>query len=236
MEDIEALSHEVKLSHRRLQYDDPTLLGLQEMLTYGLKGRLMGTPWVGSGAPLEWLQGPPNQHAWGGSRTLKGAAALSLDGSPVCTAAGPGLLERPGWGPGRSRMRRDGRGVRRLCIQPVPAGMAAYADHAAVYGKNDPEVDKFMMETLAFLASAESADRAKVLDMCIQLGKANLGTMLLLDKAHTDEFGHPVPHKASADGRTCGQVPTCLLTPPHPCMHADPHLAQEGQGHPGERP
>lgn len=71
-------------------------------------------------------------------------------------------------------------------------GVAAYADHAAVHGFEDPRIYAFLHEALAFLVSKERHDLGAALAMCLRAGEANLWTMELLNKANMS-LGTPEP-------------------------------------------
>ncbi len=71
-------------------------------------------------------------------------------------------------------------------------GMAAYADHARILGKEDDEVYAFFHETLAYLAgNGHTAD--ELLGRCLACGEMNLKVMGLLDSANTGAYGDPSP-------------------------------------------
>ncbi len=72
-------------------------------------------------------------------------------------------------------------------------GIAAYAYHARELGAKDEAVDAFMHEALFKTVTNVSFDLNDYLDMVLKCGEMNLKTMELLDKAHTDKFGTPVP-------------------------------------------
>jgi len=72
-------------------------------------------------------------------------------------------------------------------------GIAAYAYHARELGAVDKDVDGFMHEALFKTVTNVSFDLAQHLDLVLKCGEMNLKTMELLDKAHTDKFGNPVP-------------------------------------------
>ena len=72
-------------------------------------------------------------------------------------------------------------------------GMAAYAYHARELGARDEEVDAFMHEALFKTITNVSFDLSQYLDLVLKCGQMNLRTMELLDKAHTQRFGNPVP-------------------------------------------
>lgn len=64
-------------------------------------------------------------------------------------------------------------------------GVCAYADHALVFGKEDPRIYAYLHEALAFLCSPERNDLGKALAMCLKCGEANLWTMELLYNSNT---------------------------------------------------
>ena len=72
-------------------------------------------------------------------------------------------------------------------------GVAAYAYHARQLGAKSEEVDAFMHEALFKTVTNVSFDLNQHLDMVLKCGYINLKVMELLDKAHTDKFGLPVP-------------------------------------------
>jgi hydroxylamine reductase len=72
-------------------------------------------------------------------------------------------------------------------------GIAAYAYHARELGAKDEEVDAFMHEALFKTVTNVSFDPGQYLAMLLKCGEMNLKTMELLDKAHTQRFGNPVP-------------------------------------------
>lgn len=74
-------------------------------------------------------------------------------------------------------------------------GIAAYAYHARELGARDEEVDSFMHEALFKTVTNVSFDLSQHLDLVLKCGRVNLKTMELLDKAHTERFGNPVPTK-----------------------------------------
>ena len=71
-------------------------------------------------------------------------------------------------------------------------GMAAYAEHARILGREDEEVYSFFHEALSFLAT-EPDKVDDLLAMNLRCGEVNLRVMALLDGAHTSTYGHPVP-------------------------------------------
>ena len=71
-------------------------------------------------------------------------------------------------------------------------GMAAYADHASILGKEDQAVYMFFHEALDFLTQdAPTVDG--LLGMNLRCGEVNLKVMELLDHANTGAYGNPEP-------------------------------------------
>ncbi|OGI03187.1 MAG: hydroxylamine reductase [Candidatus Margulisbacteria bacterium GWF2_38_17] len=71
-------------------------------------------------------------------------------------------------------------------------GMAAYAHHASVFGQESEAVLTFIHKGLDALAD-DSLDIDALIALNLELGKVNLTCMEILDKGHTDTFGHPTP-------------------------------------------
>jgi len=80
-------------------------------------------------------------------------------------------------------------------------GIAAYAYHARELGARDEEVDAFMHEALFKTVTNVSFDMADHLELVLKCGRINLRVMELLDKAHTDRFGNPVPTEVDTGTR-----------------------------------
>jgi hydroxylamine reductase len=72
-------------------------------------------------------------------------------------------------------------------------GISAYAYHARKLGAKDDEVDAFMHEALFETVTNVSFDLEQYLAYVLKCGQMNLRIMELLDKAHTERFGNPVP-------------------------------------------
>lgn len=89
----------------------------------------------------------------------------------------------------------DVRSLRELLLYGLK-GMAAYADHAHVLGRESEEVNAFFHKGLRALTD-DSLTVDDLVGLNMQFGMVNLKCMELLDKAHTDHFGHPVPTKVS---------------------------------------
>ena len=88
-------------------------------------------------------------------------------------------------------MNADILSLRELLIYGI-RGMAAYADHAAILGKEDDSVYAFMQEGIAATLKKDlSVD--EYISLVMKCGEVNLKTMELLDAANTGTYGHPVP-------------------------------------------
>ncbi len=92
-------------------------------------------------------------------------------------------------------MDEDVRSLREILLYGMK-GMAAYADHAAVLGRENEEVNAFFHKGLAALAEgALPADT--LLSLVLECGRVNLKCMETLDGANTGAYGHPVPTRVS---------------------------------------
>jgi hydroxylamine reductase len=87
----------------------------------------------------------------------------------------------------------DIRSLRELLLYGLK-GVAAYADHAAILGKEDETVNAFFHKALAVLTD-DSRGVDDWVGIVMECGTVNLSCMKLLDQAHTEHFGHPVPTK-----------------------------------------
>jgi len=87
----------------------------------------------------------------------------------------------------------DAAGLQELLTYGIK-GAAAYAEHAAILGKEDPVVYAFFHEALNFLTDpAPSVDA--LLAMNLKCGEISLRVLALLDSANTGAYGNPVPTK-----------------------------------------
>jgi hydroxylamine reductase len=71
-------------------------------------------------------------------------------------------------------------------------GYAAYAHHALVIGLEEDEIYAFTHRALAATLD-KSLGLMDFVNLCMECGRINFVTMQLLDKANTDNYGHPVP-------------------------------------------
>ncbi|MZP30380.1 hydroxylamine reductase [Heliobacterium undosum] len=78
-------------------------------------------------------------------------------------------------------------------------GVAAYATHARELGYSDPEVDAITQEALYSTLTNSNFNLGEHVAMALKVGTATVKVMDLLDRAHTDKFGIPVPIAVSSD-------------------------------------
>ena len=71
-------------------------------------------------------------------------------------------------------------------------GYAAYADHALILGAEHDEIYAFTHKALAATLD-KNLGLMDFVTLAMECGRINLVTMELLNKAHTDAYGHPVP-------------------------------------------
>lgn len=71
-------------------------------------------------------------------------------------------------------------------------GLCAYADHAQILGKEDESVYAYVHEGFAAMLNKDLSLDDWV-GLALKCGEVNLKVMELLDAAHTEKYGHPVP-------------------------------------------
>jgi hydroxylamine reductase len=71
-------------------------------------------------------------------------------------------------------------------------GLAAYADHAAILGKEDDAVYSFIHQAMAELTRSGQG-LEQLVALALQCGTVNLKAMELLDAGNTGTYGHPTP-------------------------------------------
>ena len=79
-------------------------------------------------------------------------------------------------------------------------GVAAYADHAKILGREDEQVYAFIQQALADLLR-QDLDLNAWVERVLKCGEVNLRAMELLDEANTTTYGHPVPTTVPLGGR-----------------------------------
>jgi hydroxylamine reductase len=71
-------------------------------------------------------------------------------------------------------------------------GLAAYADHAQILGKEDDSIYAFIHRAFDFL-TRKPTKTEELLAYALECGQINLKAMELLDTANTEAYGHPEP-------------------------------------------
>ena len=71
-------------------------------------------------------------------------------------------------------------------------GVAAYADHAFILGKEDDLIYDFIYEALAATLN-DDLGVEDLVGLALKCGEVNLKAMELLDAGNTETYGHPVP-------------------------------------------
>ncbi len=105
-------------------------------------------------------------------------------------------------------------------------GVAAYAHHAIVLGREDEKIYDFIYDALAAIGT-RSDDIDFWLGRVLDCGEINLRAMELLDEGNTSTFGHPVPSSVSL-GHQAGK---CILVSGHDLEDLKSLLdATEGMG------
>ena len=120
--------------------------------------------------------------------TLDGAAAWrpAADRGQAAAAAGDLSISAR-----RNTLGEDVVGLQELLLYGLK-GVAAYADHALLLGKEDEEVYAFFHEVLDAL-TREDLGAEDLLGLVLRCGEVNLSVMKMLDAAHTGTFGNPEP-------------------------------------------
>ncbi len=73
-------------------------------------------------------------------------------------------------------------------------GMAAYVDHAKILGKEDPAIYTFIREALAALLD-DTKSINDLVSLNLKCGEVNIRAMEILNQAHVEQYGHPVPSR-----------------------------------------
>lgn len=106
-------------------------------------------------------------------------------------------------------------------------GISAYADHAQILGKKDPEVYDFLQDALAAGWDGTQRSLDDWIGLALKTGQMNVQAMALLDAANTETYGHPTPTKMPL-GHKKGK---CIAVSGHDLKDLDMLLKQtEGKG------
>ncbi len=116
-------------------------------------------------------------------------------------------------------------GVQELIVYGLK-GVAAYADHAEILGKQDAALYAAIHEMLDYL-TRKPTDADELLGRALKTGEINLKAMELLDAANTGTYGHPEPTQV----RVTPVKGKCILVSGHDLKDLHELLEQtEGKG------
>jgi len=105
-------------------------------------------------------------------------------------------------------------------------GLAAYADHAALLGKEDDSIYVYIHETMAEFTKG-GQELGQLVGLALKCGEINLKAMELLDAGNTETYGHPTPTEVPL-GAKAGKA---ILITGHDLKDLDLLLKQtEGKG------
>jgi hydroxylamine reductase len=105
-------------------------------------------------------------------------------------------------------------------------GMAAYADHALVLGKQDPAVSEFIYQAFDSIQNGNLGAN-ELLDLAMKVGQMNLRVMGLLEEGGTGRYGNPVPTQV----RVTPVKGKCILVSGHDLRDVEEVLKQtQGTG------
>ena len=105
-------------------------------------------------------------------------------------------------------------------------GVAAYADHAKILGREDDAVYAFIQEALAAMLRRDLT-MDDWLGLVLKCGEINLRAMELLDDGNTSAYGHPVPTRVELGA----QKGKAILVSGHDLKDLEEILKQsEGKG------
>lgn len=85
----------------------------------------------------------------------------------------------------------DLRSLKQITVYGI-RGLAAYADHAAILGKEDESIYAYIHETMAELTGG-GQELGALVGLALKCGEVNLKAMELLDAGNTEKYGHPTP-------------------------------------------
>jgi len=105
-------------------------------------------------------------------------------------------------------------------------GLAAYADHAQILGKENDDIYAFIHMAFDFLTH-KPTNTDKLLAQVLECGRINLKAMELLDAANTEAYGHPEPTQV----RITAIKGKCIVVSGHDLKDLEDLLKQtEGKG------
>ena len=119
----------------------------------------------------------------------------------------------------------DVAGLQELIVYGMK-GLAAYADHAQILGKEDDGIYAFIHRAFDFI-TRRPTNVDELLACVLECGQINLKTMELLDAANTEAYGHPEPTKV----RVTPVKGKCIVVSGHDLKDLEELLKQtEGKG------
>ncbi|MBI4845506.1 MAG: hydroxylamine reductase [Candidatus Omnitrophica bacterium] len=137
-----------------------------------------------------FLEAYKSEHGREYSKTLPKAVYFN----PASTLEG--LLEQgKELGVMSGNVNEDIRSLRELLLYGLK-GMAAYADHAFVLGKKEESISAYFYYALAALLD-DNLTANELVGIIMEFGEVNLSCLQILDSAHVEHFGNPVPIKVS---------------------------------------
>ena len=192
---------------------NPQVATLQDHLLYGIKSLALYADKLGRNAEIDRFTiealfstvtnvdfeaariGALIQRCFELKEKAKGAAGATLSGpaaewKPAADLAGM-TLQGEAYGINTQHANEDVRSVVEILMYGLK-GMAAYMDHAMILGKSDDDVMAFFQRALAATTNGDLG-LMDFVGLAMECGKQNLTVMGLLDSAHTDTYGHPVP-------------------------------------------
>jgi len=119
----------------------------------------------------------------------------------------------------------DLRSLKQITVYGI-RGLAAYADHAALLGKEDDSIYVYIHETMAEFTKG-GQELGQLVGLALKCGEINLKAMELLDAGNTETYGHPTPTEVPL-GAKAGKA---ILITGHDLKDLDLLLKQtEGKG------
>ncbi|MDA7951534.1 MAG: hydroxylamine reductase [Pirellulaceae bacterium] len=100
-------------------------------------------------------------------------------------------------------------------------GMAAYAYHALMLGKETKGVASFVYKAFSYLYQKDQK-LEELIALCMECGEVNYNVMETLDRANTDSYGHPEPTEVNMRP----VVGKCLLVSGHDLKDLEEILKQ----------
>ena len=225
----------------------PDVAALQDHLLYGLKSLALYADKIGRNAEIDRFTieglfttvtnvdfdapriGGLIKHCYELKEKARAAAGTAIsnpvaDWKPAEDLAGM-IAQGEQHGINTQHVNEDIRSVIEILMYGLK-GMAAYMDHAMILGRTDDEVMAFFQKALAATTDA-SLGLMDYVGLSMECGKHNLTVMGLLNTAHTDSYGHPVPTQVQL-GTKAGKA---ILVSGHDLKMMEEILKQtEGKG------